>query len=111
MLTVVFADLAGSTALQEQLDPESARRVMTRFYEQMSGVLEAHGGQLEKFIGDAVVALFGRPVVREDDALRAVRAAAAMVTALELAERRAGARLGRAVADANRRQHRRAGGQ
>jgi class 3 adenylate cyclase len=79
----VFADLAGSTALQEQLDPESARRVMTRFYEQMRSVLEAHGGLLEKFIGDAVVAVFGRPSVREDDALRAVRAAAAMVVALE----------------------------
>jgi class 3 adenylate cyclase/ketosteroid isomerase-like protein/tetratricopeptide (TPR) repeat protein len=82
-LTVVFADLAGSTALQEQLDPESARRVMTRFYDRMRGVLEAHGGRLEKLIGDAVLGVFGRPSVREDDALRAVRAAAAMVSALD----------------------------
>ncbi len=83
VLTVVFADLVGSTTLQEELDAESARRVMTRFYEQMRRVLEAHGGVLEKFIGDAVVAVFGRPAVREDDALRAVRAAAAMVVALD----------------------------
>ncbi len=84
VLTVVFADLADSTALQEQLDAESVRRVMTRFYEQMRAVLEEHGGVVEKFIGDAVIALFGRLVVQEDDAVRAVRAAAAMVEGLEL---------------------------
>jgi class 3 adenylate cyclase len=82
VVSVVFADLAGSTAQQEELDPESARRVIARFYETMRSVIESHGGQVEKFIGDAVVALFGVPSVREDDALRAVRAAAAMRIAL-----------------------------
>jgi class 3 adenylate cyclase len=83
VLTVVFADLVGSTALQEKLDSESARQVMSRFYEAMRVVLEAEGGSLEKFIGDAVVAVFGLPALREDDALRAVRAAGAMTEALE----------------------------
>jgi class 3 adenylate cyclase/tetratricopeptide (TPR) repeat protein len=82
VVTVVFADLAESTALQERLDAESARAVMARFYQAMRAVVDAHGGRVQKFIGDAVVAVFGAPVVREDDALRAVRAAAAMTRAL-----------------------------
>jgi class 3 adenylate cyclase/ketosteroid isomerase-like protein len=83
VLTVVFADLVGSTALQERLDSESARQLMSRFYDAMRAVLEAEGGRLEKFIGDAVVAVFGLPALREDDALRAVRAAGAMSDALQ----------------------------
>ncbi len=83
-MTVVFTDLIGSTALQEALDAESARRVMTLFYEKMRAVIEAHGGSVQKFIGDAVVAAFGIPELREYDALQGVRAAAAMVN--ELAE-------------------------
>ncbi len=82
VLTVVFADLVGSTALQERFDAESIRRVMSRFYDRMREVLESHEGQLEKLAGDAVVGAFGKPGVREDDALRGVRAAAAMVNAL-----------------------------
>jgi class 3 adenylate cyclase len=78
VVSVVFADLAGSTALQEALDSESVRRVMTRFYEVMRGAVEDHGGQVEKFVGDAVVATFGVRSLREDDAVRAVRAAAEM---------------------------------
>ena len=83
VVTVLFADLAGSTAFQERLDAESVRTVMARFYQTMRAVIEEHEGCLEKFIGDAVVAVFGMPIVREDDALRAVRAAAAMASALE----------------------------
>ena len=83
VVTALFADLAGSTALQETLDPESARAVMGLFYEHTRAVIEQHEGRVEKFIGDAIVAIFGAPVVREDDALRAVRAAAAMGPALE----------------------------
>ncbi len=83
VVTVLFADLAGSTAFQERLDAESVRAVMARFYEAMRAVIEEHGGRLQKFIGDAVVAVFGTPHVREDDALRAVRAAASMSFALE----------------------------
>jgi class 3 adenylate cyclase len=82
-VTVVFADLVGSTALQEALDAESVRRVMTRFYDKMGAVVRAHGGSVEKLVGDAVVAAFGIPELHEDDAIRAVRAAAAMVSGLE----------------------------
>jgi len=82
VVSVVFADLAGSTELQETLDPESVRRVMERFYKTMRTVVESHGGQVMKFIGDAVVAVFGARSLDEYDALRAVRAAAAMGTEL-----------------------------
>ena len=77
-VTIVFADVTGSTALGEQTDPEAMRRIMERYFEAMRAVLEKHGGTVEKFIGDAVMAVFGIPVVHEDDALRAVRAAAEM---------------------------------
>ena len=75
-ITVLFCDVAGSTALGEQLDPESLRRVMARYFEMARSCLERHGGTVEKFIGDAVMGVFGVPVVHEDDALRALRAAA-----------------------------------
>ena len=81
-ITVVFADVVGSTALGEQLDAESLRVVMGRYFREMSTVLERHGGTVEKFIGDAVMAVFGIPVLHEDDALRAVRAAVEMRDAL-----------------------------
>ncbi|HEY3181971.1 MAG TPA: adenylate/guanylate cyclase domain-containing protein [Gaiellaceae bacterium] len=86
-VTVLFADLAGSTALGESLDPESLRRILGRYFESVARVLERHGGTVEKFIGDAVVAIFGVPVAQEDDALRAVRAAAELrATLAELNE-------------------------
>ena len=81
-VTVVFCDVTGSTELGEQLDPESLRRVMARYFETARGVIERHGGTVEKFIGDAVMAVFGIPVLHEDDALRAVRAAAELRGAL-----------------------------
>ena len=81
-VTVVFCDVTGSTALGERLDPESLRSVMTRYFDRMKTVLESHGGSVEKFIGDAVMAVFGIPMLHEDDALRAVRAAAGMREAL-----------------------------
>ena len=74
-VTVLFADVTGSTALGERLDPESLRRVMARYFTTASRCVEHHGGTVEKFIGDAVMAVFGVPTVHEDDALRAVRAA------------------------------------
>jgi class 3 adenylate cyclase/tetratricopeptide (TPR) repeat protein len=77
-VTVVFADVAGSTELGERLDPEAVRRIMIRYFEEMRGVVERHDGTVEKFIGDAIMAVFGIPRVHEDDALRAVRAAAEM---------------------------------
>ena len=77
-VTVLFADVTGSTALGERLDPESLRRVMSRYFDAMREVLERHGGRVEKFIGDAVMAVFGIPRLHEDDALRALRAASEM---------------------------------
>ena len=82
VVTVVFADITGSTGLGERLDPEAMRSIMGRWFDAMRAVLERHDGSVEKFIGDAVVAVFGVPVVHEDDALRAVRAAAEMQVAL-----------------------------
>ena len=81
-MTVVFCDLTGSTALGESLDPERLRALLARYFEAMKAIVESHGGSVEKFIGDAVMAVFGVPVVHEDDALRAVRAAAEMRDAL-----------------------------
>ena len=75
-VTILFCDVTGSTALGEQIDPESLRRVMARYFEVAKEIVERHGGTVEKFIGDAVMAVFGVPAVHEDDALRAVRAAA-----------------------------------
>src|SRR5207253_978431 len=81
-VTVVFCDVTGSTALGERLDAESFRHVMARYFEAARRVLVRHGGTVEKFIGDAVMAVFGVPVLHEDDALRAVRAASEMREAL-----------------------------
>jgi class 3 adenylate cyclase/tetratricopeptide (TPR) repeat protein len=77
-VTVVFSDVTGSTAIGELLDPETLRRLMQRWYEEMRAVCEAHGGRVRELIGDAVMAVFGVPIVHEDDALRAVRAAVEM---------------------------------
>jgi class 3 adenylate cyclase len=77
-VTVVFCDVVGSTELGERSDPEVLRGVMARFYAAIRAPVERHGGTVEKVIGDALVAVFGIPVVREDDALRAVRAALEM---------------------------------
>ena len=82
VVTIVFADVTGSTTLGERLDPEALRRVMGRYFDEMSAVVERHGGTVEKFIGDAVMAVFGIPRLHEDDAVRAVRAAAGMREAL-----------------------------
>jgi class 3 adenylate cyclase len=82
VVTIVFCDLVGSTSLGESLDPESVRQVVTRYFETMSQALKRHGGTIEKFIGDAVMAVFGIPRAHEDDALRAVRAAVEMRNSL-----------------------------
>ena len=77
-MTVLFCDVVGSTALGESTDPEALRALLARYFERMKGIVESHGGSVEKFIGDAVMAVFGVPVVHEDDALRACRAAVEM---------------------------------
>jgi class 3 adenylate cyclase len=81
-VTIVFCDVTGSTELGESLDPERLRLVLARYFERMKATVERHGGTVEKFIGDAVMAVFGLPVVHEDDALRALRAAVEMRDAL-----------------------------
>src|ERR671934_1857843 len=92
IVTVLFCDLTGSTALGESLDPEALRVVLGRYFDRMNSIIERHGGTVEKFIGDAVMAVFGVPVAHEDDAFRAVRAAAEMREALP--ELGFGARIG-----------------
>jgi class 3 adenylate cyclase/tetratricopeptide (TPR) repeat protein len=82
VVTILFCDLVGSTALGESTDPEALRARMRRYFEDLRVILERHGGSVEKFVGDAVMAVFGIPVSHEDDALRAVRAAAEMREAI-----------------------------
>src|SRR3990170_2547908 len=78
VVTVIFCDVVGSTALGESIDPEELRGLLGRYFERMKAIVETHGGSVEKFIGDAVMAVFGVPAVHEDDALRACRAAVEM---------------------------------
>src|SRR6266496_4458486 len=78
VVSVLFADLVGFTARAEQLDPEDVRALLAPYQARLRAELERHGGTVEKFIGDAVMALFGAPVVHEDDPERAVRAAIAI---------------------------------
>ncbi|MGH3017902.1 MAG: AAA family ATPase, partial [Gaiellaceae bacterium] len=81
-VTVLFCDVTGSTALGERQDPERLRRVMTQYFDVAQATLERHQGKVEKFIGDAVMAVFGVPVLHEDDALRALRAATDLKVAI-----------------------------
>ena len=81
-VTVVFSDLVGSTSLGESMDSETVREILHRYFAAMQAVLEIQGGAVEKFIGDAIMAVFGLPKLREDDALRAVTAAVEMQSAL-----------------------------
>ena len=86
-MTVLFADITGSTAFGERFDPERWHALLQRFFSAMAASIEAWGGTVEKFIGDAVMAVFGVPVIREDDAERAVRAAFEMLERLDLVNR------------------------
>lgn len=93
VVTIVFADLVGSTALHERVDAESARRLMERYYLALRRAVEAHGGTVVKLLGDGVMAAFGLRRVAEDDALRALRAAVAMQDAFRALVRAEGAAL------------------
>jgi predicted ATPase/DNA-binding SARP family transcriptional activator len=86
-VTVLFSDLVDLTGLARRLDPEPLQRLMSRYFEAMRAVLERHGATVEIYLGDAVMAIFGVPVVHEDDALRALRAAADMRDALPVLNR------------------------
>jgi class 3 adenylate cyclase len=94
IVTVVFADLVGSTSLHERLDAEPVRRVMERFYAVLRDVIAQHDGTLVKLMGDGVLAAFGVPHVREDDALRAIRASVAMQAAFAALADELAARVG-----------------
>ena len=78
VVTVLFADLVGFTSRAEQIDPEDVRALLEPYHARLRAELERHGGTVEKFIGDAVMALFGAPIAHEDDPERAVRAALAI---------------------------------
>src|SRR5713101_1421921 len=97
LVTLVFCDLSGSTSLGERLDAESVRDMMFRYFHTVRSAIERHGGTVEKFVGDAVLAVFGVPVAHEDDALRGLRAAHEMRDRLERLndelERRFGSRI------------------
>src|SRR3954453_11219725 len=82
VVTVLFCDITGSTQLGEGTDPEALRGLLACYFQRMKAIVESHGGTVEKFIGDAVMAVFGVPQVHEDDALRACRAAIEMRDAL-----------------------------
>ena len=82
LVSVVFADVVGSTAFGSDNDPEAVRSVMGSYFERMKAIAELHGGTVEKFIGDAVMVVFGVPLLHDDDAERAVRAALAMRDAM-----------------------------
>src|SRR5438552_14909827 len=82
LVSVLFADLVGFTTASEGRDAEDTREVLTRYFEIARGVVERHGGTIEKFIGDAVMAVWGAPTAHEDDAERAVRVALELVTAV-----------------------------
>lgn len=98
-VTIIFSDVAGSTAMGEGLDPETLRKVMGRYFDAMKAEIEGHVGTVEKFIVDAVMAVFGIPRTHDDDALRAVRVALDMRRVLgELNEGSAGNRRSRSSA-------------
>src|SRR5215467_15418378 len=91
LATVLFADLVGSTAMAGDADPERTRALLDRFYDAMAAEIEAAGGTVEKFVGDAVMAAFGAPAAQEDHAERALHAALAI-------QRRLGELFGEALA-------------
>ena len=98
-VTIVFSDLKGSTALGEQLDAEALHEVKERYFNAMAAEITRHGGKIEKYIGDAIMAVFGLPRAHEDDALRAVRAAAGMRSALARVNQDLAARYGVTLAN------------
>ena len=105
-VTIIFSDLVGSTALGEALDSEALREVLDRYFDEMSACVERHGGIVEKYIGDAVMAVFGLPRAHEDDAMRALRAAVRHAERSDRVERRTRGTLGRIAHQSFRRLHR-----
>jgi class 3 adenylate cyclase len=83
-VTILFIDIVDSSRLSHDLDPEALRNLLARYFDELSAVIRRHGGVVDKYIGDAIMAVFGVPVLHEDDALRAVRAAIEMRDSLAL---------------------------
>src|SRR5215213_1528420 len=98
-VTIIFCDLKGSTELGGVLDPEALHEVKERYFAAMAAEITRHGGKIEKYIGDAIMAVFGLPLPHEDDALRAVRAAAGMQAALGKVNAELSARYGVTLAN------------
>jgi class 3 adenylate cyclase/tetratricopeptide (TPR) repeat protein len=98
LATMVFCDMSSSTALGERVDAEAVQELLREYFREMRAALERHGGMVEKFIGDAVVAAFGVPEAHEDDALRACRAALEMQARMSALQERLERRLGTRVA-------------
>src|SRR5438477_4258453 len=94
LVTIVFADLSGFTALSEKLDPEKVRELINACFDWLVPVVQKYEGTIDKFIGDEIMALFGAPVAHEDDAERALRAALEMMDALAAFNRANGTELG-----------------
>ena len=109
LVTIVFCDLAGSTSLGETLDSESLPALMARYFEEMRRVLDSHGGVVAKYIGDAVMAVFGLPVVREDEPFAPWAAADGMREALERLNNELEEGWGVRLDQPHRREHRRGG--
>ena len=106
-VTIIFCDLKGSTELGGVLDTEALHEVKERYFPAMAAEITRHGGKIEKYIGDAIMAVFGLPLPHEDDALRAVRAAQGMQAVLQQRQRRPEGALRRRPREPHRHQHRR----
>src|ERR1700682_5412190 len=91
LVSVLFADLVGFTTASEGRDAEDTRELLTRYFDRSRQIVERYGGTVEKFIGDAVMAVWGAPVAQEDDAERAVRAALDLVSAISVLGQEVGA--------------------
>ena len=100
LVTVLFADLVGFTTLAEDRDPEAVRELLTRYFDAATEIVQMHGGTVEKFIGDAVMAVWGTPIAHEDDAERAVRAALELVSEVNALHPELRARAGVLTGDA-----------
>src|SRR5215813_105136 len=94
LVTILFADIAGFTALSEKLDPEEVRRLINACFDGLVPVFQKYGGTIDKFIGDEIMALFGAPIAHEDDAERALRAALEMMDAIAVFNQANGTELG-----------------
>lgn len=94
LVTVMFADISGFTALSERLDPEKVREIMNSCFDALVPTIEKYGGAIDKFIGDEIMALFGAPIAKENDAERALRASLEMMERLEVFNQEKGVKLG-----------------